>query len=247
MSRTRISSKPNTFVAQLKILDNLQKSAGTPPYAKKYQEWHWTNEESAEVSRVRQKVEEFYHIIQNKRNCPPEIKDEMKILIRSFLAYDHGKTEPHNLLNKIGLFGTITDWDSTNVKRGTPLAKTRLKGIAETPLTVPPPSLTLGRMGMSFHLIRVNNSAAPESRTTPHGYSSTLIFCYIGTESPVRLNQYEYVGKVNRGLFWKSFAELGYAQDVRIYAWYIARYETSRGKWSVASEPLKVEIILPTP
>lgn len=246
MSRTRLSSKPSTFVAQLQILDKLQNSEGTPPFAKKYQQWHWTNEESAEVNRVRQKAEEFYRIIEDKVNCPPEVRTEMRILIRNFLAYDHGKTGAHNLLNKVAMFGDITDWESTNVKRGTPLAKTRSKDSTGTPMTVPPPSLRLGQMGMSFHLIRVSNTDAPESRTTPHGYSKTLMFCHIGTESPVKPSQYEYVGKVNRGLFWKSFAEMGYARDERLYAWYIARYETSRGKWSVASEPLKVEIILPT-
>jgi hypothetical protein len=246
MSRTRISSKPNRFVAQLQILDKLQLSAGTPPYAKKYQQWRWTDAESAEVSRVRQKAEEFYCIIENKVNCPPEVRTEMRILIRSFLAYDHGKTGAHNLLNKIAMFGDITDWESTNIKRGTPLAKTRSKSGAGISIIGSQPNLSLRHVGMSEHIIKVTNPDAPESRTAPPGYSHTLIFCHIGTEPPVRRNQYEYAGKAKRGLFRKGFSELGYSREERIYAWYIACYESNIGKLGSASKPLKVEIFLPT-
>jgi hypothetical protein len=75
MSRTRISSKPATFVANLRTLDNLQLSDGTPPYAKKYQEWCWTDEESAEVTKFREKSGELFDIMLSKRTCTPEIKE----------------------------------------------------------------------------------------------------------------------------------------------------------------------------
>jgi hypothetical protein len=195
---------------------------------------------------VTQKANEFYRIMESKKLCPPEIKDEMRILIREFLDYDHGKLNPHNLLNKIGMFGTLTDWESTNVRRGTPLAKPRSR-IGSGKLTGNcKPTISLRRIRMREHLIEIINQDAPESRTAPPGYVSTLIFCYIGTESPVNMNQYAYAGKAKRRLFSKSFPDLQPIENTRIYAWYIARYQDSQGGLSHNSEPLKVEIFFPT-
>jgi hypothetical protein len=247
MSHTRISSKPETFFYQLRILDNLQNSPGTPPHTKKYQDWFWTDEESAEVTKTREKAEELYTIIEAKSTCPPEIKVEMKLLIKGFMAYDHSKHNGHHLLDKIGLFGTITDWEMTGVRRGTSLAKTTAKRSDGISSSLTSPALSLRRIGMNEHLLSVRIPESPESRTTPDGIRSINIYCFIGTESPVNNHQYEYVGRSKRGLFYKYFSNIEPVENKRIYAWYIARYESTRGVLSAASAPLKVEIFLSTP
>jgi hypothetical protein len=246
MSRTRISSKPDRFVAQMKILDKLQTSEGTPPNDKKYQDWSWTDEESAEVTRVKEKACELHTIMSNTRSCPPEIKDEMKLLIKQFLEYDHGKIEPHNLLNKIAMFGKMPDWESTNVKRGTPLAKKPVKRKGGVLTETVKPTLKVRRIGVAEHLLEVFYADAPESKSPPPGYTRINMFCYVGTEPPANHHQYEYVGRAKRGLFRNSFTGMQPIEDTRIYAWYIARYENGRGVQSSASEVLRMEIFLQT-
>jgi hypothetical protein len=101
MPNSRMPTDIGPFVSQIKVLDNLQLSPGKPPNIKKYQDWFWTQEESTRVTKFRTDADAYYKQIISGRHCPPEVKDLMKILIREFMAYDHGKTDPHSYLIKL--------------------------------------------------------------------------------------------------------------------------------------------------
>jgi hypothetical protein len=202
---------------------------------------------NAEVTKMREKADELFAIMKNKRNCPVEIKDEMKFLIKSFMDYDHGKTEPHHLLDKIAAFGSLSDWEATNVKQGTPLAKRRTKEGDGMMLKMKHPELLLRSNNIVSHLLTIINPDTPESKAPPKGFNSILIFCYIGFEPPAGLSDYRQAGKTNRGLFVKSFS--GFEPEINAphFAWYIARYESRKGMLGEPSEPLKVPIIILSP
>jgi hypothetical protein len=247
MSDTRFSSKPAIFVSQIDILDDLQNSPGTPPNSKKYMDWHWTGAENAEVTKMREKADELFEIIKVERSCPMVVKDEMRLLIKEFMVYDHGGSNPHHLLDKIAHFGTLSDWEAANIKRGTPLAKTRPKNSEGMIRKMKHPILSLRSNTIGKHVIMITNPDTPDSKAPPKGFRSILIFCYIGIEPPAGLSDYQQAGKTYRGLFVKSFARLEPQSNKRLYAWYIARYESTKGILNDPGPPLKVPISTLTP
>ena len=241
MDYHRFSYVPRLFVPKIKILDILQLSAGEPPDTKKWENWHWTSDESAFVTDIRTRTEAFWTQMEDKKNCPPEVKDEMKVAIRDFMVFDHGESQPHNLLNKIADFGTLKDCDTLGIKRGTPLAK---KASEDKPSVLdesiaPVLGLRLNEIGK--HTLTVVNPATPYSKALPPGMSAARIFRYIGTVAPTRPSQFESIGNAKRGLF-KSNLEGVEPQSDKLYAWYIARYEDTRGITGDASNQLKLEI-----
>jgi hypothetical protein len=244
MNDHRLSYKPSEFVSEIKVIDDLQLSPGTPPNAKKYLDWYWTTEESQHVTSVRTKAEEFWNKMENRKNCPDEIKDEMKVLIRDFMTYDHGKSEPHKLLNKIADFGSLLDCDTVGVKRGTPLAKSPSKGGASILASKVKPSIALRSNEIGSHTLTVVNPETPYSKALPPGTRCARVYRFIGTSTPTKLSQYESIGNAKRGLF-ESNLESVEPADEKLFAWYIARYEDTKGEVWDACDPLKLEIYFP--
>jgi hypothetical protein len=247
MSQYRLSYKPADFTSKLDVIDDLQLSDGTPPHTKKYMDWNWKDDESAHVTAVRKRADELFGIMKNKKSCPTEIRDEMTILIADFMAYDHGKTEPHNLLNKIADFGSIYDCETAGVKRGTPLAKTPTLGgdpVAEQMYRALV-GMRLNTIGQ--HLLSVVNSDTPSNNALPKGIRYARVFCYIGTEPPPKMNQYEMIGNAKRGLFLHKFTDLQFMDDRKLFAWYYVRYENTKGVMGELSNRLKAEIFFETP
>lgn len=243
MPMNRLSYIPSKFVARLDVVDDLQLSTGTPPHAKKYMDWGWTDEESAHVTLIRQQADDFFDIMKNKKNCPTAVRDQMTILIDDFMAFDHGKNEPHKLWDKIAAFGSITDCESAGIKRGTPLAKTPTQD-DEVPATE---QIFKALVGMrknliGSHLISVVNSDSPSSKALPKGMKAAMVFCYIGTEAPTSIDQYKKIGNAKRGNFLNKFTDLQPVEGKKLYAWYIVRYENTKGEWGLLSNRLKAEI-----
>jgi hypothetical protein len=248
MSDSRFSTSTAKFVSQIDVLDDLQNEPGTPPNPKKYLDWHWNSDENLHVTEVRTKADELFNIIKNKRSCPPEVKDEMKVLIRDFMAYDHGKTSPHHLLDKIADFGTLLDCETAGVKRGTPLAKTPSHGGDQVKQKMLIPQVSVRSNVNGQHLLDVVNPGTPESHALPEGMKAARVCRYIGTEPPDNIGFYKPVGNAKRGLFLSRFADQEPPEDdKKLYAWYYAYYESTKGEFGDPSSPVKAEIILQTP
>ena len=49
MTVNRLSYSPSKFVAKMDVVDDLQLSEGSLPGTKKYQDWHWIQDESDKV------------------------------------------------------------------------------------------------------------------------------------------------------------------------------------------------------
>lgn len=241
MSNSRLSYVPSRFVSQIIVLDDLQLMAGEPADTKKFENWHWTDAESAHVTAVRVKAEEFWNQMIDKKNCPPNTRDEMRILIDDFMAYDHGENEPHKLLNKIADFGSIQDCNTVGVKRGTPLAKSPAVSGGNILASKVRPTLAVRSNLIGSHLLTVRNPETPDSRALPEGIKCARIYRYIGTVTPTKFSQYESIGNAKSGLFESLLSDVQPTED-RLYAFYIGRYEDTRGELWEACEVLKLEI-----
>ena len=244
MSQYRFSSTPSKFVPQIIVLDDLQLSPGVSNPSR-FMDWYWTSDESVWITKCREDAEKLWLKMIDTRNCPPEIKDEMKLLIRGFMAYDHGNVDPHNLLDKIADFGTIQDCESVGVKRGTPLAKAPSQDVSGMLEAMLKPAIGLRRNDIGQHLLTVVNPETPDSKAVPKGIKCARVFRYIGTTAPTKLSQYESIGNAKRGLFLSKFEDLE-PQTVKIYAWYIARYESTRGVMGDPCAPLRCEVFIAT-
>lgn len=244
MAESRISPLRSKFAGQIRVLDNLQLSDGSAPGTKKWEDFNWENADSLFVTQTRKKSDELMDIINSPRNCPPEVKDEMEIVIDTFMDFDHGKINPHRLLDKIALYGSVADCEKLNIKRGTVLAQAPTQDGEPVIKKMLKPMVGLKKNGVAEHLLKVVNADAGSSRALPAGIRCARVFCYIGTEAPGNFKQYTTVGNAKRGLFLNKFTEALPASDKTYYAWYIAVYEDTKGNLLDLSEPLRVEIFM---
>jgi len=244
-STTRFSYTPSKFVPQLDTLDNLQLLPGIPPNLKKYLDWHWSQAESDKVTDFRTKADDLWAQIGKKRNCPPGVNDDMKILIRDFMAYDHGKTDPHHLLDKIAAFGSADDCRTAGILRGTPMAKQPSHG-GETPVEekILIPVVYLRDNPPNQQLLALRPKDNPKSRALPEGIKFCKVYRAIGPEPPANIIQFIDIGNAKRGLFLSKFNGLNLDPKAKLYAYYIARYETTTGELLEPSAVLEVEIFI---
>jgi hypothetical protein len=242
MTQTRFSYVPGKFVPKLDVLDDLQNAAGTPPNVKKYLDWHWTVDESNRVSQFRIDADAYWAQIITDRHCPPEVKDLLKVQIKDFMAYDHGKTEPHKLLDKIADFGTLLDCELIGIKRGTPLAKLPSKGSKEPVTKRPVISIRYNIIGEQ--MLNVTDSDAPESKAKPKGIKSVRVYYYIGVEPPTSYDQYKHAGNASRGLFLNTITDPLPEGQMRVYIWFISCYESNTGVMGGYCAPEKCEVLV---
>jgi hypothetical protein len=244
MADSRISRQRGKFAGQIRVLDNLQVSAGEPPDTKKWENWLWKEVESQYVTSVRTQSDALMDIINAQRYCPPETKDKMALLIDEFMDYDHGPHNAHRLLDKIALNGSIDDCEKLAIKRGTSLAKEPGTTGTNVLINKVTPVLTERLNKIGRQVITVRNPETPNSGALPEGASRARVYRYIGTTSPTSLSQYESVGNAKRGLIEFTYTDIQPGED-RLFAWYIARYEDTKGEVWDASDPLKLEIYFP--
>jgi hypothetical protein len=243
MKDSRISSAREKFAKQIRTLDNLQLSDGIAAGTKKWEDFKWVLADSQFVTKTRDKSDEYMAQIADKRHCPPEIKDEHRLLIKSFMNYDHGDVEPKRLLDKIALYGSVSDCEAVNIKRGTLLQDAPSQEGNPVLAKMLKPLVSLRKNGIGEQLLTVVNSTAPNSRALPDGVRCARVFRYIGTSAPASFEQYTSVGNAKRGLFLSKFTE-ALPPDKVCYAWYIAVYENTKGDLLDLSESLRVEIFM---
>ncbi|MBI3503172.1 MAG: hypothetical protein HY063_15400, partial [Bacteroidetes bacterium] len=120
MANTRIPNKPSEFAAYMVNTDNYQLANN------RYQNWGWTGQESTDWHNFRSQSDTLYAQYADKRHKNTDIKDQLLILIKNVLRYDHDKNTGHHLLDKIALNGTVSDCETFRIKKGTLLQDTTL-------------------------------------------------------------------------------------------------------------------------
>ena len=243
MADYRISPAREKFAKQIRTLDDLQLKAGIAPGTKKWEDFQWKLADSEFVTATRKSSDTFMAQIADKRHCPPEIKDEHRLLVKSFMNYDHGEVEPKRLLDKIAMYGSVSDCEAVNIKRGTLLEKAPAQDGNPVVAKMLKPLISLKKNIIGEQLLLVINPENSKSRALPEGMRCARVFRFIGTSAPSSFDQYTSIGNASRGLFLSKFTE-ALPPDKVCYAWYIAVYETTRGELLDLSEPLRVEIFM---
>ena len=94
------------------------------------------------------------------------------------------------------------------------------------------------------HQLVVRNSDKAKSKALPKEIKFLKVYRYVGVTAPTSIKQYEFVGNAKRGLIISNFAELGLDPNIKLWAWYIARYESTKGMLGNPSPALKAGVLL---
>ena len=210
-------------------VDNLQKSESNIPGTLRWQLWHWTQEESDFWTKQRNVIEPLLKQYSNRHTISTEEREKVKKAIKSIREYSSYDVNGHRLLLKIAAFGNNSDWSIANIKFGTPLAKKTGSGkLDATSLKSPLLSVVSNLLGQQ--LLFVRDVDAPSSTKLPEGIKFAKVYRYIGTEPPQNINEYEFVGNAKRGRLVCTFEGKEFSGNQKIYAYYIARYESKKGE-----------------
>jgi hypothetical protein len=223
-------------------LDDLQTSPGITPGTFKWQSWHWTQEESEFWTSLRNVVEPLRDPYVQKTTISGAQRDKVKLAIRSAREYSSFDVSGHRLLLKIAGFGDSHAWEIANVKFGTPRAKKAHGGKSDS-TAMKQPSLTIRENILHQQLLIVLDPDAPKSKKLPDGMKFAKIYRYVGKEPPANIHQYEFIGNSYRGRFVSHFSEMGLSGDEKIYAYYIARYESKKGELGMPCAMVSAEIL----
>jgi hypothetical protein len=238
----RISRNPAKCTEYMIITDDLQKSVLTAPDTLRYALYGWSAAESKAWSDFRVKCEKTYSVYSDPAKTGPGPRLAMHILIKQIRAYDNHPKEGHHLLDKVALNGTIDDCFTFNVKRGTTLeAKPRRYESKEINST---PVISIKNIGLGNHTLLIEHPENLQSKKLPEGIIFVKIYRYIGSEPPQKLNQYEMIGNAKRSEFISDFADLEFDTDKKVYAWYYARYESTKGLLGLPGNIRKAPVIL---
>jgi len=237
----RIPKKVKDFVPYLDDLDDLQLSDGSTPPAKKWEDWSWSEEESEKITEYREAADVLFEKLSNKKFIYTEIRDEMKTLIKNVRSYDNDKLTGHHLLDKIALFGTMSDCETANVKRGTPLelSPSHKKGDKVTKV----PVMEVVEYLPGRHKIKVTDPETPKSRAKPVGIKFVRVYRFIGSEEPTKFSQYTEIDNAENGYVISELPESETTGSTKVWAWYRSRYESNQGVEGTLTAPLKVGII----
>lgn len=240
---TRIPTRPEQFAPYMDNTDDLQLAANpTAPPPQNFQKFGWTAAESAQWTAFRKQSDKLFQQVSDKKKSTSDLKDQMKILIKNVKAYDHDKLSGHHLLDKVALNGTTSDCETFRVKRGTALAKSVTKTSGDTGTLIP--VLSVRKNNVGEHLLRATNNDKEKSKAIPKGMKFLKVYRFIGTKPPSSIDDYIFVANAKRGKALSHFSDLGLDPNVKMWAWYIARYESSTGKLGDPSPSIKVDVNL---
>ena len=247
--RTRIPAAPTEFAPYMDVTDNLQLSTDPATGQAVYKNWGWTSNDSSQWTAYRKQSDKLFLQLSDKKKSSTDTKDQMKILIASVKKYDHDPITGHHLLDKIAIGGTSSDAETFRVKRGTALAATSLataktKGGSTGTAVTEIPALSIKRNSEGEHILNAINPETPKSKAKPKGIKFLKVYRYIGTKAPIALSQYQFVANAKRGIAKSEFANIGLDANTKLWAWYIARYESNKGVLGSPSPAIKVGILL---
>ncbi len=240
--RSRIPKNAASFTAYMVRWDNLQMLPGKIPGKQKWNDWMFTLAERKKITFFRKRAEKLYKFVAIGKLCPPTKKTQMRILINTVKDYDHGNVNGHHLLAKIGISGTISDYESLNIKAGTALALSTHTSHVENPGLQP--VVSLRKLGYCYHELSVVNPETPTKKAVPFGIFYAKVFCYVGTEPPNSPGDYTEKGNAKYGIFKSTFNVDDFDPKLKYYAWYYACYYSKKGNACTASAVLQVPIVV---
>jgi hypothetical protein len=242
MSQERISAEPDVFAPYMDNTDNHQLSINPVSGQAFWKDWGWTAADSAQWTSFRTQSDKLFLLYSDKKHNTTENREEMITLIKNVKAYDHNPLTGHHMLDKIAISGTMNSCSIFKVKRGTPLVLKPDK-IGPLPGTLIP-VITVKENTEGEHKLAVRNPKTPKSRAIPKGMKFCKVYRYIGTAAPTNISQYQFIVNAKRGLAISNFAEIGLDPTVKLWAWYIARYESTKGVLGNPSAVLKMGVLL---
>jgi len=240
---TNIPQNVVNAIIYIIALDDLQLSQGSGGVGTfKWNDWHWTQAESQFWSDLRAVVEPLLEDYSNKRTITSEERDEVKQAIKSARKYVSYDVTGHRLLLKIAAFGDNHDWETANVKLGTPRAKKPGKGKSDsTAMKQPQISIKMNIMGEQ--LLSGVNPDTPHTIKLPAGMKFLKFYRFVGSQPPTSISQYIFVGNAYRGKLSSKFSGLELQGQVKIYAYYIARYESNKGELGEPCAMISAEVL----
>jgi hypothetical protein len=239
----RIPVEPAEFNTYMKATDNRQllddpDNAGHPLYEK----YTWTEEESDQWTAYRNEAETLFLLYNTEATYTTVVRDSLVTLIRNVNEFDHDRDTGHHLLDKVALYGNITDWEIYRVKRLTALAD---ETVTESPdLGTKKPLLTLRSSSPGVHEFAVTNPDTPKSKALPAGVAFTDVYrcIYNAEKPPTTLGEYTLIGVPTRGIFLSKFEDQTFDRTKKYYASYMARYRGKSGEIGLFSNELIVLI-----
>ncbi len=231
MPTSRIPSEPSQFTTYMQATDDRQllddpDNPGHPLYEK----YKWTNAESAQWTSYRNEAQTIFTQYDTEALVNKLTRDQMNDLIRQVNDYDHGIGSIHHLLDKVALYGNMTDWEIFRVKRSTSLSDDSPTRSAELGNLVP--VITLRSSSPGQHELTVNNPETPDIHALPDNVIFAEVYRYINEVAipPKSILDFAQIGVAKRGLFLSNFADRTFDRTRKYYAWYIARYQARDGE-----------------
>jgi hypothetical protein len=239
--RSRIPPKPSLFHAYMMNTDNHQLGIDEVTGNPRWMKWQWTEEESEQWSDFRKRSEQLYLVYADKNFKNTSVKEQMHSLIRETNRYDHGRSTGHQLLLAVKINGNMEDWQKFRIKQGTSLEKDPVRRSGEVGTLKP--VLTVRKIDHGYHMLSVRNSESALSRARPEGMAGIRVYRFIGLQPPASVKEYQFAGPARRGIFRSLLSDLTLDSNKKYYAWYIARYVSTKGMEGSASEPVQAVIV----
>lgn len=243
MANTNIPQKILEAIIYIMALDDLQLSKGSGGIGTfKWQDWHWTQEESIFWHKMRNILSPMLKPYSNKKTITNEDKAMIRQTIKSLREYTGYDVGGHRLLFKIIAHGEYSDWAVANIKLGTPLAKK--SGYHKSDSTAMlQPTVIIRKNIIGEMQLMVFNPNTPTSLRLPDGMKFAKVYRYIGTEPAKSVNDFTFCGNAFRGKLCVNFADVDQSSNVVLYAWYFARYESNKGELGAPGARVSAQII----
>ncbi len=243
MANTNIPQKIYEAIIYIMALDDLQRSEGSGGIGTfKWQDWHWTEEESLFWHNMREIVAPLLEPYANKKTITTGQRNTIKITIKTLREYAGYDVGGHRLLFKIIAHGEYSDWAVANIKLGTPLAKK--SGHRKSDSTVAlQPTVIIQKNLLGEMVLIVFNPNTPTSLRLPEGMKFVKVYRYIGTQPPKSVHELTFYANAYRGRLAVNFEGVDLSGKEKIFVWFAARYESNNGELGVPGGMVFAQIL----
>ena len=243
MGTTNIPQNIIKAIIAIIAIDDLQLSGGPLPALFRWQIWKWLQIESDDWTGFRNILEPLLQPYINKKTITSEQRDLVKTTVKAARDYAGYGPHGHRLLLKIAAFGDNHDWEVANIKLGTPLAKKPGKAKSDS-TALKQPSLKIKYNILGEMMLTVLDPDNPTSVGLPAGMKFAKVYLYIGSVAPKNVNDYVFYGNAKRGKLSVKFTNIENSGTIKLYAYFIARYESNKGELGQPCGMVSAEIIL---